>query len=166
MKKQTKEPKYADYGTDERSHHGEVKPELTGRGYAIRMRAVDNCELDRLLYASEITPDEWSAGDSLAKTLHAAKMMGMAISKPERLGGGGHVSQRQALALLKVTDATRWLDLSCGEEIRKLVIGVCLSEVRVETKDGVSRLRLGLSALVNLGDDRRMRLALLDELVA
>lgn len=154
----------ADYGPAERSRHGEVKPELTGKGHAVRMRARDNCELDRLLYQSLITPDYWSAGDSLMRKLHAAKMLGMSVTKMERVAGGDHVSQRQATALLDIADAIRWLDMSCGEQARRLAIQVCMSEVRVEAKEDLNLLRLALSALVHMSDDRRKRLAILDDI--
>lgn len=159
-----RQPAYADYGTKERARHGEVKPELTGRGYAIRMRAQDSCELDRLLNAGKITPDQWSAGDAFARQLHAAKMMGVSVSKLVRVGGGDHISQRQANALLQVSDTQRWLDVACGEQGRRLTVGVCLDEMRAGSQEDVTLLRRGLSALLDMSDDRRQRLAILDEL--
>lgn len=145
----------SDYGTDERHKHGVVKAELTGRGHAVRMRAHDSCELDRLAYGSIITHDEWSAGDTFARKLHAARMMGMATSRPERVQGGGHISDRQAAALVDVEEAHRWMDGSCGERARKLTTHVCLSEVRVGTQEEIYLLRAGLKALVDLYDGRR-----------
>ena len=68
--------------------------------------------------------------------------------------------------MLDVTDAQRWLDMSLGDEARRLVVGVCLSEVRVEASRDLTLLRLGLHALGQLTEDRRKRLSILDELVA
>lgn len=149
----------ADYGTDERHQHGVVKPELTGKGHAVRMRVRDNCELDRLLYASRITPDEWSAGDSFARKLHAAKMLGVPVMNFNRVGGGGGISDRQANALIEVTDTITWIDGSVGELARRMVVGVCLSEVRVED-DGLDTLRQGLRSLVDLADAKGSGLSL------
>lgn len=155
----------ADYGPDERHQHGTVRPELTGRGHAVRMRARDNCELDRLLWADAITQDEWSAGDALARKLHAARMMGMSVSKPERVSSGDYVSQRQANALLDVTDALRWLDMSCGDQVRSLVLAVCLSERKCEAQHDLVMLRFGLATLIALTPERRLRMAVLDDLL-
>lgn len=157
--KEVKASAPADYGTDQRHQHGEVKPELTGRGHAVRMRARDSCELDRLLYSSRITPDEWSAGDSFARKLHAAKMMGVPVMNFNRVGGGGHISDRHADALLDVTDSIMWIDASVGERARHMVVGVCLSEVRVEDA-GLDLLRQGLRSLVDMADAKGSGLSL------
>jgi hypothetical protein len=153
------EKKRADYGTNERHQHGVVKPELTGKGHAVRMRVRDSCELDRLFHASVITPDEWSAGDGFARRLHAARMMGVPVMNFNRVGGGGFISDRQANALIDVTDTITWIDGSVGERARRMVVGVCLSEVRVE-EDALDLLRRGLRSLCDMSDAKGAGLSL------
>lgn len=152
----------SDYGTNERHKRGVVEPELTGRGHAVRMRAKDSCELDRLLMTGRITGDEWSAGEAFARRLHAAKMMGMATANLQRVGGGGHISDRQANALIEVTDTHAWLDHMAGERVRKLVTHVCLSETRLDAQGEVDLLRVGLRCLLDMSEASRPPISVRD----
>jgi hypothetical protein len=60
------------------------------------MGATHNCELDGLIHANAIKYGEWSAGGDFARKLHAAHLMGRAISGMKRLSSRGGMVDRMA----------------------------------------------------------------------
>ncbi len=147
----------ADYGSNDRHRHGVVKPELTGRGLAVRMRARDGCELDRLAMKGHLNAFQHSAGSQLARDLHGAKLLGLVTVNFDSSGGGaqGAITDRQADAMMRVGSAIDALDGFVGVAIRRMVVDVCLSALRVEGGGGLARLRQGLDALLTHYDQGR-----------
>lgn len=138
-----------DYGTPEIHRRQIVKPELTGLGHAVRMRVQDANELDRLALKGLITSIQHSAGDSLSRDLHKAKLLGMATINfsGEGRGGGGHLTDAHADAFARVGDAIRYVDWAAGVAVRSLTVNVCLSLSRIEASQ-VQEIQAGLEALV------------------
>jgi hypothetical protein len=108
-------PDRADYGSDDLARHHVVKPELTGRGHAVRTRVKDGCELDRLAMKGWINPYQHSAGASLSRDLHGARLLGVKTTSFGQSISGGTPGEAQNTALDRVGDAIRKLDFIVGE---------------------------------------------------
>jgi hypothetical protein len=142
----------ADYGTNELSKRHSLKPELTGRGHAVRMRVSDQIELDRLLLKGHIDRMEHSAGGSFCQDLHRAGMMGMKTVNysPTTRGAGGDMSQAHADAVCRVGYARDTLNKEAGHRAQELTLNACLSIVRVTALHDITLLKHGLSVLLSI----------------
>jgi len=136
--------------------HHRIKPELTGRGHAVRLRVQDSSELDRLFLHGRIDEFQHSAGEQFARDLHRAKMLGMATTNFARTCGGGSMTDAQADALGRVSDAIRYVDHEVGVAVREVTLNACLS--LCET-DRIEELRAGLTALLECYDVRSSALS-------
>jgi hypothetical protein len=147
-----------DYGTHEIHKRKTVQPELTGRGHAVRMRVQDGTELDRLRLKGLITSLQHSAGQSLERDLHRAKLLGMATVNfsSNGGGGGGHITDAHADAFGRVNDAIRHMDYVAGVAVRTLTVDVCLSLVTLRTADALTDARVGLSALLSFYEPKSL----------
>lgn len=137
--------------------HHRIKPELTGRGHAVRLRVQDGSELDRLFLRGRIDEFQHSAGEQFSRDLHRAKLLGMATTNFARAtGGGGSLTDAQADALGRVGDAIRWLDHEVGASVRSVTLDACLS---LRETDRIEELRAGLTALLDCYDARSSALS-------
>lgn len=139
-----------DYGTDQIHKHQVVRPELTGRGHAIRMRVKDGTELDRLHMKGLINPFQHSAGQSFSRDLHRARLLGQATVNFTGNGGGGQsITDAQADALGRVSDVLRRLDRVVGVGVRALTVNLCLSRVQLSEHQALRCARQGLDVLLS-----------------
>lgn len=159
-------PDRADYGSDNLARHHVVKPELTGRGHAVRTRVKDGCELDRLAMKGWINPYQHSAGASLSRDLHGARLLGVKTTSFGQSISGGTPGDAQATAMDRVGDAIRKLDWTVGEPIRLLTVNACLSLVELSALDDLLAVRQGLDALVHHYDRRPAPLLRSEDLIA
>ena len=137
--------------------HHRIKPELTGRGHAVRLRVQDGSELDRLFLRGIIDEFQHSAGEQFSRDLHRAKMLGMATTNFARNGGGGgSITDAQADALGRVGDAIRYIEHEVGPSVRMVTLNACLS---LCVTAQVEELRAGLTALLDCYDARSSALS-------
>lgn len=154
----------ADYGTAEVARHHIVRPELTGRGHAIRSRVKDGCELDRLALKGLINPFQHSAGSSFSRDLHGARMLGLKTTSFGQAVSGGTPGEAQTTAMDRVGDAIRRLDHVAGPAVRALTVDACLSLVELANAEDLAAVRQGLDALLS-HYDRRHSVLVTDDLV-
>jgi hypothetical protein len=148
-----------DLGSARLAHQRKLRLELTGRGHAVRARVVDGCELDRLRALERITSDQHSAGDTLARALHRAGMLGTATStliRVARTSASGRDSHTDALA--QVSSAITYLDWHVGTDARAALLAVLLEDARPRTRAALDLVRAALDALL-LGHGPRNRAA-------
>ena len=156
----------ADYGHNDRKLHGVVKPELTGRGHAVRMRVKDGNELDRLAMKGLINPYQHSAGTSLSRDLHGARLLGVKTTSFGQSISGGTPGEAHATAMDRVGDAIRHLDHSVGVAARAVTVNVCLSLIALSDPEALAAARQGLDALVSHYDRRHSPVLRTEDLLA
>lgn len=155
----------SDYGTDEIARHHVVRPELTGRGHAIRSRVKDGCELDRLAMRGLISPDQHSAGASFARDLHGARLLGVKTTTFGQVTGSSAPGDTQATAMDRVGDAIRLLDRIVGQTTRALTVDVCLSRCELRG-EAVLAAKQGLDALLHHYDRRHVPVLRSEDLIS
>lgn len=143
-----------DTGTPELARRRTLRLELTGRGHAVRARVTDTCELDRLRALERITSEQHSAGDTLARNLHRAGMLGMATSRFLRAARGSDISHSTSDSLAMVGDAIAWIDHIAGPAARSALLDVLLLDAR--TRD-LALVRSALDALLDRQAPRAQR---------
>lgn len=143
-----------DTGTPEIARRRSIRLELTGRGHAVRARVTDSSELDRLYALALITQDQHSAGETLARHLHRARMLGVSVSRLSRTSASPDISTSQSDALAAVGDAIDWITHHAGEAARQAVTSLLIDDARPTTADALHLVRLGLDSLLALRPER------------
>lgn len=143
-----------DVGTAEIHKRRKVSLELTGRGHAVRARVSDTSELDRLYSLNLISQDQHSAGETLARHLLRARMLGISVSRLSRTSAAPDISTSQADALAAVGDAIHWLDHDAGTAARQAVISLLMDDARPTTAEALRLVRHGLDSLLALRPER------------
>lgn len=158
-KRSSPDPKTAprevtDTGTPEIARRHTVRLELTGRGHAVRARVTDSSEIDRLYALSLITQDQHSAGETLARHLHRAHMLGLSVSRLSRTTAAPDISASQSDALAAVGDAIAWLDHHAGQAARQAVVSLLIDDARPVGAPALRLVRTGLDTLLALRPER------------
>jgi hypothetical protein len=159
----------SDLGTPERAKRSKLKPELTGKGYAVRMRVTDGCEIDRLLMAGRITDLEHSTCGALLRDMHDAKLLGCKTAKFEVfIGDKRQAADMQATALQKVIGAMRSIERAHGIPARMMMLAVLLED-RAVRQGSEDMLRNAIAAVEGFYDEwrgsRAVRASLADDIV-
>ncbi|CAB4122924.1 hypothetical protein UFOVP28_75 [uncultured Caudovirales phage] len=122
--------------TQEQFNQGEYKTEDVSpvAGSPKRYRRTDTCELDRLLYANLITPDEHSTLNNLASDLNAA---GMIFSVRSSMEPGSTTGNAQFMAdtmfarTRRINEQMNILWGELGRPSANLVLSMLTSDLRV-----------------------------------
>jgi len=142
-----------DTGTPELSKHYIVKPVLISQvtGRATHIKVQDQTEIDRLLLNDWITPDQYSAAETMANDIHIAGLTGIKASNYGKVIGHGNrsdITNREALRRLKIQKAVRYLDKRVGVAVRTMLVGVCRDELKVNKRGVEDHLVKGLDRLI------------------
>jgi hypothetical protein len=138
-----------DTGTKERASHGTLRPELTGKAYEFHVRVIDSSNIDRLLLRDLITPDEYDTLSRLHIDIVRASLHGYQASdfEPRVSGGQGQsVSEKTALARVKVNNIVRHLTEECDVYIANLVYNTALGDIEPR-KSQIVKLKKGIESL-------------------
>lgn len=141
-----------DYGTDRLRHHHKIKFELVSArsGHAMRVRVLDQNEIDRLYNDGQLTQIEHGTAERFRLDLWLIGTYGKPSSDV-----GGHVSARDIGAVAtaasdamgRLNAAMRLLDREAGERARRLFTGVMVDNRRVRVQD-VPAIKACLAALL------------------
>lgn len=124
-----------DTGPAERRQHNTVVLEQ-GANMRGRLRVVDQTEIDRLLHKRLISLDQHTAGEHLYRDVQAAGYVPAckwAMDSNIR-GEVQSVSDRRAIALLKINLGRAWLISKAGRGTTEYLFGVILGEREVPEK--------------------------------
>lgn len=157
----------SDLGTPERAKRNRLKAELTGKGYAVRMRVVDGSELDKLLYSGKLSDLEHSACTAFACDCHAARLLGVKTARFEVESVQTRtVPERIAYAFRKVNEAIRAMDTAVGVRPRQMFVALVLED-RAIPEEKMPQLKAAITALEKFYDEwRGFRKASLAEEIA
>lgn len=143
-----------DLGTPEYRQRRQTRLDFTGRGRAVRLRALDVTELDRLFHVDLISQAQLSAGESLMRDLWQAKYTGPgAINwNASRVGDPSPISETQDRAIRKIKSAMQWVQRECGQRVRLLLFSVAAFSHTVSSAEHLADLRAGLDAMLSFSD--------------
>ena len=115
------------------------------RTRATRMRIIDGCELDRLLFTDLITADQHWAGSKLAEATVRAGGTKSCLANIERTSGGGG-GDRRVGAVWQLARAMRSVEQGEGKEASRLLLDVALDLIKIRG-DQAPLIRSCLDAL-------------------
>ena len=101
------------------------------RTHATRMRIMDGCELDRLLFTDLITADQHWAGSKLAEATVRAGGTKSWLANIERTSGGGG-GDRKIGAVWRVATAMRSVEMREGREASRLLLDVAMNLIEIK----------------------------------
>ncbi len=133
----SKKKSTSDYGTPELSKRKKTRPDLTGKGYAFRVRVMDEDEIDRLLLVNLITMDMHNTLERFQNDLHRAGLMGLKASSPEpRItdGQAQEIGYYAAERRMRVNKAIKYLDTRVGIPMRRMLIAMCMDEFHADDR--------------------------------
>ena len=135
-----------DQGPPERRTHNIIVAEQ-GANMRVRLRVVDQVEIDRLLYERKISLDQHTAGDHLYRdTIRAGYYLSSRWLDDKGSGGQSQgMSSDRATAFLKMGLAKAWLMSGIGRRQSEWLLAVVLGERRVADTD-VPLVRSGLNS--------------------
>lgn len=135
-----------DQGPVERRSHNIIVAEQ-GANMRVRLRVVDQTELDRLLHQRLISLDQHTAGDHLYRDMIRAGYFLRPRWLDDKGSGGGSpgVSHERANALVKMSLAKAWLMAGIGRRPSEYLLGVVLGE-RTVTLGTIPLVRSGLNS--------------------
>jgi hypothetical protein len=132
MAKSHKQAVVADQGPPERRQHNTVAAELDVNN-RVRLRVLDQLEIDRLLHKRLITLDEHISAEHFHKDLVGAgfiRSSNWALDGNVR-GDTQSISTQRSDAMVKVGMATRWLHREIGRRDTDWLICICTDAIRV-----------------------------------
>ena len=151
-----------DYGCDRLRLHHRTKFELVSArtGNAVRLRVLDQNEIDRLLHDGVLTQIEHGTAERFRLDLWLIGTYGKPSSDV-----GGHVSAREIGAIAtaasdamgRLNVAMKMLDREAGERARRLFTGVMVDNRRVRDQD-VPAIKACLAALLPMVEVNRFSL--------
>lgn len=117
-----------DLGTPE-IHHRHLTRVERRRSGTICIRVLDGNQIDRLLWADQITPEEHSVLTGFQLDAHRAGLVGPRAANLQRVSGGGHeMSDIEAMLRLKHGDACKDLSAHFGPPGLAMILAVVLDD--------------------------------------
>tara|TARA_R110002020_G_scaffold110945_8_gene256260 strand:- start:223 stop:726 length:504 start_codon:yes stop_codon:yes gene_type:complete len=143
-----KSKKASDFGNPELRNHYQTVIETSGSGVGQhRLRVVDGCELDRLLYGNLITPDQHNAGIRLGGDVSRAGCKTNWLAAMNSTGKGGVSGGRFLFAAKRISKAMASVQKECDRVTARLMMSVACDEVTINGPAQLTRLVIGLDAL-------------------
>lgn len=146
MGKQRKQAVVADQGPPERRQHNTVVAELDVNN-RVRLRVMDQLEIDRLLHKRLITVEEHLTAEHFHRDLVNAgfiRSSNWALDGNVR-GDSQSISTKRSDAMVKVGMARRWLHKEIGRIDTDWLVCVCTDAIRVGDKE-LPRLKASLKS--------------------
>jgi len=131
--------KISDYGTPEIRNKHNLRPELTGKGHAFRLRVTDVDEIDRLLLRKVIDLDQHETLQRLQKIIFDAGLHGVraASLEPKITGGNASdVSDRGAEARVLLRHVVLHLEHKVDKAAAIMVVNLALDQLSARSVDG------------------------------
>lgn len=147
----------SDYGTAELAKRHRTRVEFTGKGYAVRVRVLDGCEIDRLLHTGRLTQIEHNLAEKFMGLAHRGGLIALKATQLGLPGGGNKdpqpISQHKAMAQRRMNRIINWLDRKVGREARSLLWNVVVEDYRVESLGSLALLQDALRGLSEFPED-------------
>lgn len=136
-----------DTGTTELHRRLSTRVERRRSG-TVCIRVLDGNQVDHLLWADQITPDEHSVLTGFQLDAHRAGLVALRASNLQKVSGGGHeMSDAEAILRVKHNKACDFLTLRIGSGGLARVLAVCIDD-RPPAKGDLSILRQACDVLM------------------
>lgn len=125
-----------DMGNARLARHHRIRPMIVNG--ETRIRNLDATEIDRMLVDGKLNPDEHGALSRLQDDLHRAHMVGPRAQNYERPFGTGYapeVTERDADALHRVSQAVDFLTKKAGRYVCDMLLSLCMVDRMIARVD-------------------------------
>ena len=146
---------------------------FTGRGYAVRIKVLDGCEIDRLLYLGHLTNVEHSVAENFHRLIHAAGLISVRATSYDSAGKSSRdpqpITNKQSRARARVNAIASKIIPTHGANVWATLLHAVQDDAKICDGVRLAALRHGIRALAACQDEppkqRRAILKLLDEAV-